>query len=629
MNRLVTGNLSLVTGDLQKLIPGVTLFSISSYQLPVTSDQSKRFMVPTRGAMDIKASHEPDIEGTPMANEQCAMSNVQCLWRFRLLIAHCSFWRGKALTAVLRRREESKKRWFIIRARVLLEQAAVWGAAALLPLCGATAATPSVLRGPYLQMGTPTSIVVRWRTDLAGVSRVSYGTNAADLASFVDGPASTTNHAVGLSNLVSDTTYYYAIGTTDSLLAGDTNYFFRTAPPIGSRRPIRIWALGDSGLTNWFARPVRDAYYNFTGTNYTDFWLMLGDNAYPGNSDRLYQEAVFNTYPAMLRQTVLWSTIGNQETAGAPEAAPTLPYFEIFNFPMNGEAGGLPSGTEKYYSFDYGNVHFVCLDSMSASSRVTNGPMATWLQADLSANTNDWLIAFWHHPPYSKGSHDSDNPSGSDLELLEMRTNFVPILEAYGVDLVLCGHSHSYERSFLIDGHYGLSGSFRPTMLKDPGDGRLDGSGAYAKDDLGPSSHEGAVYIVAGSGSQTNGVNLNHPAMYRSLNRLGSMVLDIHANRLEAKFIRETGAIDDHFTLIKGAPSLRILSATIHSGQVSLRWASVADRTYRVEFANDPAATLWQDASGPIRADGPETSWSVQETAGSSGGFYRVWSAGD
>src|SRR6266540_2679275 len=59
MNRLVTGNLSLVTGDFQKLIPSVTLFSISSYQLPVTSYQSKRFMVPGRGAMAIEPSHEP------------------------------------------------------------------------------------------------------------------------------------------------------------------------------------------------------------------------------------------------------------------------------------------------------------------------------------------------------------------------------------------------------------------------------------------------------------------------------------------------------------------------------------------------------------------------------------------
>src|SRR6266542_1067741 len=61
MDRLVTGNLSLVNGDLQKLIPSVTLFSISSYQLPVTSYQSKWFMVPMRGAMAIEASHEPPV----------------------------------------------------------------------------------------------------------------------------------------------------------------------------------------------------------------------------------------------------------------------------------------------------------------------------------------------------------------------------------------------------------------------------------------------------------------------------------------------------------------------------------------------------------------------------------------
>ena len=68
----------------------------------------------------------------------------------------------------------------------------------------------------------------------------------------------------------------------------------------------------------------------------------------------------------------------------------------------------------------------------------------------------DWTIVFWHHPPYTKGSHNSD----SEIELIDMRLNFVPILEAYGVDLVLCGHSHSYERSKFIDGHYGNSRTF-------------------------------------------------------------------------------------------------------------------------------------------------------------------------
>ena len=62
-----------------------------------------------------------------------------------------------------------------------------------------------------------------------------------------------------------------------------------------------------------------------------------------------------------------------------------------------------------------------------------------------------------------------------------MRESLLPILEDFGVDLVLTGHSHSYERSFLIDGHYGTSGTLVPSMILDSGDGRPTGTGAYEK----------------------------------------------------------------------------------------------------------------------------------------------------
>ena len=75
--------------------------------------------------------------------------------------------------------------------------------------------------------------------------------------------------------------------------------------------------------------------------------------------------------------------------------------------------------------------------------------MMTWLEADLQNNDKLWVIAFWHHPPYSKGSHDSD----TEGKLIDMREIVLPLVEQYGADLVLSGHSHSYERSYLIDGH--------------------------------------------------------------------------------------------------------------------------------------------------------------------------------
>ena len=75
--------------------------------------------------------------------------------------------------------------------------------------------------------------------------------------------------------------------------------------------------------------------------------------------------------------------------------------------------------------------------------------MLTWLKEDLAGTTQEWKIAFWHHPPYTKGSHDSD----SENALADMRQNLVPILERGGADLVLTGHSYSYERSVLLNGN--------------------------------------------------------------------------------------------------------------------------------------------------------------------------------
>lgn len=174
--------------------------------------------------------------------------------------------------------------------------------------------------------------------------------------------------------------------------------------------------------------------------------------------------------------------------------------------------------------------------------------MLSWLENDLAATTSDWLIAFWHHPPYTKGSHDSD----SESNLVDMRENAVPILERYGVDLVLSGHSHSYERSYLIDGHYGSSGSFRQSMKVDGGNGREDGTGVYEKNGNG-AANQGAVYAVAGSSGKTEGGSLNHPAMFMSLNTLGSMVLDVNGDRLDGYFVDSSGATRDYFAITKGS----------------------------------------------------------------------------
>ena len=124
------------------------------------------------------------------------------------------------------------------------------------------------------------------------------------------------------------------------------------------------------------------------------------------------------------------------------------------------------------------------------------------------------------------------------------------MLEAAGVDLVLSGHSHAYERSFLLDGLYDSSTPAAANII-DKGDGDESGDGAYTKPG-GISAHKGAVYVVAGSSGKTSGGSLDHPVMISSLNELGSLVIDVDDNRMDVRFLRETGAIDDGFTVLKG-----------------------------------------------------------------------------
>jgi hypothetical protein len=417
----------------------------------------------------------------------------------------------------------------------------------------------SLVRGPYLQSGTPDSITIRWRTASPTDSRVEYGTAIGSLDSLEQDSAATIEHEITLSSLFPDTTYYYAIGdTTDLLVGDDERHFFVTPPTPGSPDPMRVWVLGDSGTGDVNARAVRDAYYVFAGAEHTDLWLMLGDNAYHTGTDQEYQDKLFAVYPEMLRKSVLWPSIGNHDAIVSDPVAQTGPYFENFTLPAGGEAGGVVSSTEAYYSFDRGNVHFVVLDS-HGHDRSPGSEMLGWLELDLADTLLRWIVAYWHHPPYSKGSHDSD----TELRLMEMRQNVVPILEDYGVDLVLTGHSHTYERSFLIDGHYGDSTTFVESMKVDGGDGCDDpseagcdnGDGAYQKPPRANVPHPGAgygtVYTQAGcSGSLATGP-LNHPAHYRSMSVLGSVVLEIDGERLDALFLDDTGTVRDRFAIVK------------------------------------------------------------------------------
>ena len=275
--------------------------------------------------------------------------------------------------------------------------------------CGLTAArAQTVTRGPYLQLPTPSSISVKWRTDQSTNSFVRYGTSVGTYPFTASATTSDTEHEISVSGLQPDAQYFYTVGNSAGTLAGgDASYSFITPPAADVDSATRIWVTGDAGTADANAVAVRDAYQTFTGIRHTDLFLTLGDIAYSHGTDQQYQDGFFDMYPLVLRQTPVWPTYGNHDGLSADAATETGPYFDIFTLPRFSEAGGFDSETEAYYSFDYGTIHFISLDSFE-SDRTSSGDMIPWLTNDLTANNKQWTIAFWHHPPYSKGFHDSN-----------------------------------------------------------------------------------------------------------------------------------------------------------------------------------------------------------------------------
>lgn len=434
----------------------------------------------------------------------------------------------------------------------------------LLILLSATAmyAQGTLLRGPYLQVATPTSIVIRWRTDQPATSVVRLGPGPQALDRTVSDEKLVTEHEVTVIGLQPETRYYYSVGSQSGILQGGNDNYFQTTPLAGKAGKYRFGVLGDCGTNSVMQDEVKARMAEYLGDNYMNAWLLLGDNAYSFGRDAEYQSNFFAHYKdSFLPKSPLFPAPGNHDYDNDNPGRQNdhkVPYYDIFTMPTQGESGGEPSGTEAYYSFDYGNVHFLSLDSYGREDNATRlydtlGRQVQWIKKDLAANKNkDWIVAYWHHPPYSKGSRDSDG----DPEMTAIRENFIRILENNGVDLILCGHSHVYERSRLMRGHYGYSSTFDASKhVIDRSSARYDGTDDSCPYIKNTPQSRGTVYVVAGSGGQLGNpkADFPHKAMYYSdAERGGGLMLEVESNRLDLKWIASDGVIRDKFTIEKG-----------------------------------------------------------------------------
>ncbi|MEO6538577.1 MAG: metallophosphoesterase [Ferruginibacter sp.] len=449
--------------------------------------------------------------------------------------------------------------------------------------------TPTTLtRGPYLQMGNQTGITIRWRTAAAINSRVTWGTSFGTYPNVIDDATNTTEHIVRITGLSADTKYFYTIGSsTQTFQATNTNYVV-TAPASGSDRKFRILALGDCGNASANQVDAKNSFLNYIGSNEVDAIITLGDNAYSSGLDNEFQAEFFDIYKDdILKYNKLYPTPGNHDYGNtqANSGVRNNAYYNNFSLPTAAECGGVASGTEAYYSFDIGNIHFLSLDSYGRedanTTRIydTTGAQATWIKADLTANTKRWVVAYFHHPPYTKTSHTSD----TEQELIDIREKFVRILERYGVDLILSGHAHGYERSYLLKGFYKATPA-NPTLVDsdfrkllhttDSSSAKYNGTAlscAY-KYNSGQYNH-GSIYLVSGSAGQLGGTTLGYPQdcmYYSNVTNGGVLYFETDSNRLDAKFISYTApgnptpVVRDQFTIFKDVNKVTDINVTVN-----------------------------------------------------------------
>jgi hypothetical protein len=403
------------------------------------------------------------------------------------------------------------------------------------------------VRMPFLQKGSYNKTSICWRISAAASLTVKYGTDSTSLSHSSAASYDSTDACVVLDSttLQPATKYYYKVYNGSSLMAGEPQQYFVTSPPLGSRSKYTFWIVGDAGEGNIDQYQVKNGFLKVNKNVHVDGFLMLGDNAYTNGTDAQFTSNLFNVYPDILATSFSWPCIGNHEVGSVSSGAP---YLNSFDMPTNGESGGVASGQKLYYSFDYGNIHFIILDSQ-LSSRATTGPQYLWLQQDLQATRQDWIIAYWHHPPYSFSGHNSDN----EQNLIDMRQNFCPLLEQYGVDMLFAGHSHDYERSFLLDSAYGNSTSNianASTEIKDHTSGNPATTGAYHKASI-KGAHQGAVYMVAGTGGGSLDAGTLHPVMYTQHTIFGSVILTVQDTVATTQFYDSTGTLVDQYQIVK------------------------------------------------------------------------------
>lgn len=277
-----------------------------------------------------------------------------------------------------------------------------------------------ILKGPYLQNVTTDGITIMWESDRPTVGIVLYGpTPDYGMKTAEQEPARV--HEIRLSDLQMETEYHYKV-----LSAGDASVdrTFQTA--VRPDSPFRIVYYGDnkSGPHMHRNNALR------ISAEKPNVVLHCGDLVNRGNVYSQWSRLFFTPAAPLIDHVPIYPLLGNHERNADY-------YYEYFSLP----------GEEAWYSFDYGNVHFVVLDS----NKIEEGSeQVQWMIEDLQASTATWKFVSYHHPPFTSGGNYYTK------RRIELKNLLPPIFEKYGVDIAFHGHDHDYERTAPIVSEQGV-----------------------------------------------------------------------------------------------------------------------------------------------------------------------------
>jgi hypothetical protein len=308
-------------------------------------------------------------------------------------------------------------------------------------------------------------------------------------------------HTVELAGLDPSAEYFYAPMLEGQNLWPSDKFNFRTA----GGGPFSFLAFGDSGAGS----PEQAALAELIRRERPAFVLHLGDLAYPRGAFVDYQSNYFGVYQDIMRRIPFFPCPGNHGYM----TRDAFPYVMVHAVPTVANIPEIDRG--RYYSFDWGDVHFVSIDSNAPLVRASEGkgPMLQWLEYDLRSTRKFWKIVYFHHPPYAGGPNETDPLSTLARQYL------APIVERYGVQLVLNGHEHSYQRSHPI----------RNRQIVAPG--------------------EGTVYVTSGGGGKTTYPIHYNPYVATALSVYHYLRLEVNRVKLTVRAIGLGGVEIDRIGL--------------------------------------------------------------------------------